>query len=105
MNWTKQEIDNTIDIIMKKSSIDKEFRKRVIEEPEKVIEEVSGKQVPSEFKIKVIENYTGYDQTFVLNDYMSEELSDEELDNVAGGRGCGDQCDRYTRCYCVSQRR
>ncbi|MCK9225426.1 MAG: NHLP leader peptide family RiPP precursor [Candidatus Muirbacterium halophilum] len=105
MNWTKEEIDKTIDIIMKKSSIDKGFRKKVLEKPETVIKDISGKDIPTNFKIKVIENKTNYNQTFVLNDFLGEELTDEELDNVAGGRGCGDKCDTYTKCYCVEQRR
>jgi hypothetical protein len=99
--WTKEKVDNTIQIIMQKASTDLKFRKSVIADPEKAIFDITGENIPEGFKIKVIENYAGYDQTFVLNEFMEEELSDEELDNVAGGRGrCTRDCGRYTDCYC-----
>ena len=99
--WTKEKVDKTIDILMKKASTDLKFRKSVILEPEKAIFDITGEKVPEDFKIKVIENIPGYDETFVLNDFLSEELTEEELDNVAGGRGrCTRDCGKYTNCYC-----
>ncbi|MCK9224624.1 MAG: hypothetical protein M0Q02_06025, partial [Candidatus Muirbacterium halophilum] len=50
--------------------------------------EIVGKDLPNGFKMKIIENAKGIDQTYVLPDFIGEELTDEQLDNVAGGRGC-----------------
>ncbi|MFW5781815.1 MAG: NHLP leader peptide family RiPP precursor [Candidatus Muiribacteriaceae bacterium] len=94
-NWTPEEVQSTIDKIKSKAATDKEFRKEVLADPKKVIKEVSGKEVPEDFRLKVIENDPGVDDTFVLPNFVGEELSDEQLDDVAGGR-----CDCQGQCSC-----
>ena len=88
MSWTEQEVKETIAKIQSKASIDKAFRKKVLSNPEEAVREISGKDLPKGFRMKIIENAPGVDQTYVLPDFTGEELSDEQLDNVAGGRGC-----------------
>ena len=83
--WTDAEVKKTIDRISEKAATDRNFRKEVLENPGKVIREMSGKELPAGFKVKVIENAPGVNQTFVLPDFAGEELSDDELDRVAGG--------------------
>ncbi len=89
--WTQEEIDATYQKIQAKAATDKDFRQKVLSNPKEAIKEVSGKEVPEDIKLNVIENEPGVDQTFVLPDFVGEELSDEQLDNVAGGR-CTAQC-------------
>ncbi|MCK9224623.1 MAG: NHLP leader peptide family RiPP precursor [Candidatus Muirbacterium halophilum] len=105
MNWTEKEVKATIEKIQVKASTDKKFREKVLSNPEQAIKEISGKDIPEGFKIKIIENAKGIDQTFVLPDFIGEELTDQDLDNVAGGAGrsCGDQCQGYGRCHCQGQ--
>jgi hypothetical protein len=95
MNWTAEEVNKVISLIKERSATDKEFRKRVLSEPQKAIKEISGKDLPQGFKIKIIENKPGVDQTYVLPDFTGEELSDEDLDNVAGGKGSRGRCDDF----------
>ncbi|MCK9224620.1 MAG: NHLP leader peptide family RiPP precursor [Candidatus Muirbacterium halophilum] len=96
MNWTNAEVKKVLNQIKSKAATDKEFRKKVLLEPEIVIKDISGKQIPSNFKISIIENKKGIDQTYVLPDFIGEELTDEQLDNVAGGRGgCSRDCGDY----------
>ncbi|MCK9224622.1 MAG: NHLP leader peptide family RiPP precursor [Candidatus Muirbacterium halophilum] len=105
MNWTEQEVKATIEKIQAKASTDKKFREKVLSNPEQAIKEISGKDIPEDFKIKIVENAKGIDQTYVLPDFIGEELTDEDLDNVAGGMGrkCGSQCQGYGRCHCQGQ--
>lgn len=85
MSWTAEEVEKTFKLVTTKAARDKSFRNRMIANPHEAISELTGRKVPSAFKIKVIENDPAYDMTFVIPDMASEELSDEALSRVAGG--------------------
>jgi hypothetical protein len=85
MSWTEQEVEKAFMEVKKKAMTDREFRSLLLTDPHRAIEQVTGKEVPSEFAIKVIESDPAYDMTFVLPEKVTEELSDEMLDSVAGG--------------------
>ncbi|MGM0607911.1 MAG: NHLP leader peptide family RiPP precursor [Candidatus Muiribacteriota bacterium] len=89
--WTPEEIQETINKVQSKAATDKGFRNKALNNPKEAVKELTGKDIPEDFKIKIIENEAGVDQTFVLPDFVGEELSDEQLDDVAGGR-CRGQC-------------
>ena len=91
MGWTEKEINEAIEVVSKKAATDKEFRKLCLENPNEAVKQVYGKEIPEEFKIKIIENEPGYDETFVLPDFIGGELSDDDLDKVAGGK-CKENC-------------
>ena len=84
-SWTQQEINDAYKKIMDKTAKDPEFRKLALENPKKAFSEVSGKEVPENINIRFIENEPGIDQTFVLPNKITEELSDDELDKISGG--------------------
>ena len=54
-------------------------------DPAAAIREVSGKEIPAGFRIKVLESDPAYDATFVLPPAASGDVSDKELDGVTGG--------------------
>jgi hypothetical protein len=84
--WTNQEIDAAYQKMQAKAVKDPDFRKRLVADPKKTIEEFSGKALPSSFKIKVLESDPAYQATFILPPLMkSDEISDKELASVAGG--------------------
>ncbi len=85
MEWTQQEMNELYAKMQKKSTTDEEFRKKLLADPNKALEELSGKPLPEGCKIKVIENDPDYTATFVLPDLLSEELSDNDLESAAGG--------------------
>ncbi len=85
--WTQQEVTAAVQKISEKAATDKDFRKLALDNPSEAIKNVTGKEVPDGYSIKMIENDSGVDQTFVLPDFQTEELSDDDLDKVAGGRG------------------
>lgn len=61
-----------------------------MDDPAAAVKEVSGKEIPAGFKIKILENDPAYDATFVLPPLVSGNISDRELDEVAAGI-CGMQ--------------
>lgn len=91
MSWTKEEMDAAYNEVMKKAMLDKEFRRKLVENPNKTISELVGKEVPEEYHIRIIEQDPQYDATFFLPIAADDELTPDELDEVAGG-SCGGNC-------------
>lgn len=79
--WTEQEIEETYQAVLNKATDDEIFRKKLKSSPVAAIEEVAGKSVGEGFDIKVIENDPNYQSLTSA----SGALSEEELENVAGG--------------------
>ena len=90
MNWTQRQIDECIEACRKRAAVDAEFRRKLLADPAAAVKEVSGKEIPAGFKIKILENDPAYDATFVLPPLVSGNISDRELDEVAAGI-CGMQ--------------
>lgn len=91
LKWTNKDVANAIRLITTRATTDKAFREMVLARPNDAIKMVSGKEVPPGFSLKVIENAPGVDQTYVLPDFRGAELSEQELEKVAGGIG-------YSKC-------
>ena len=87
MSWTQEEIEKIFVDVKKRVLKDEEFRKKLIEDPNKAISELSGKEIPENFKIKVVEEDPNYNLTFLLPPLLKHELDEENLDKVAGGVG------------------
>jgi hypothetical protein len=102
-DWTQQEVDKAIELVGKKASIDADFRKLALTNPNEAIKKVMNKEVPSGFKLKIIENVPGIDQTYVLPNMQTEELSDADLDAVAGGKSCANECNEQCASKCATQ--
>lgn len=94
--WSNEKIEEVKGKIAKKAMGDKEFRKKVMANPAAVIKEISGLDVPADFKVKVIENEPGVSTTFVLPNFVSADLDDKALDDVAGGNCKKLSCTAYT---------
>lgn len=80
------------DLILKSLS-DDDFRKNLIENPKAVLGKEYGKEIPDGIKVNIIEEKPG-EITIVLPTKpakmtSSEQLSDEALENVAGGGNIG----------------
>ena len=69
--------------ILSRSATDADFRRRLLAEPKETLSEVLGQHVP--YDIRFVENHA--DATIVLPAVVAEstELSDSELEAVAGG--------------------
>jgi len=86
-NWTNEEIKKTMDTIKKKAMTDEAFFALCMKDPKKAVKEIAGKEVPANFKLKFIENKAD-EMIVVLPTPISKELSDNDLEKVAGGGGC-----------------
>lgn len=85
MPWTQADVNEAIGVVTRKATTDRAFRQLVLSEPNAAIKSATGKDVPPGFAIKVIENAPGIDQTYVLPDFRGGELSEADLEQVAGG--------------------
>lgn len=89
---TQQEANQAIEQIIKRAQTDSDYRQLCLSDPNKAATEVTGKEMPSGYTLKFVEN-KGADLTVVLPDVIEEsaELSNTELDQVAGGK-CAASC-------------
>ena len=71
--------------LLGRSATDREFRNKLVSDPRAAIAEFSGHDVSASFNVTFVENTA--DATIVLPDpvWQATELSDEELEAVAGG--------------------
>jgi len=90
-DWTKEEVKKAIDAVSLRCAKDKNFRKLALENPAEAVKQIAGKQVPSGFKLKLIEGDPKADMTVVIPELKVAEISDAELEKVAGGL-CAHAC-------------
>jgi len=91
--WNEAEAQKTLAEITKLSQTDPEYRKLVLKDPNAAIAKVNPTPMPAGFKVQFVDN-EGANLTIVLPDALSKqgELSDAELEQVAGGGRCGASC-------------
>lgn len=88
-NWNQEEAQAALQMIIKRATTDAEFRELFLTNPAAAVKEVTGRELPEGFTLRVVEN-KGADLTVVLPDTPpASELSDSELEAVAGGHKCG----------------
>ena len=86
MNWTEEKIKEIYEAAMSAAVTDEEFRAELLTDPKKAIEKLMGAALPEDFKLKVMEEDPEYDMTILLPPMVGDELSEEEMEQVAGGR-------------------
>jgi hypothetical protein len=98
MEWSQEEISEVYEKAVQKAATDEEFRKNLLADPKSAIENLTGKALPDDYTITVVENANpnysdpNYTATFVLPSSSAGELNLDDLDNVAGGSNvCGAQ--------------
>ena len=81
-----EEAEKAIETVMKKSLTDSEFRQQCLTNGNEVIEKTTGIKIPEGVTFKFIENDKSV-QVLTLPEFIGEgtELSDAELEEVAGG--------------------
>lgn len=92
MSWTKEKMDEVYAQIQKKAIADADYRKALLADPNAVIEKESGISLPDGFKVNIVEADPAYQATYVLPPAMDGDLSEDDLDKVAGGSCAGDIC-------------
>ena len=89
--------DVMLNTVLQRSATDKEFRSRLLTQPDSAIEEIIGAPIsslPKAYRVKFVEKDPGLDALVVLPDFSDAEgtLSDAELEAVAGGDWCFTSC-------------
>ena len=84
--WTQAETDRVSIEIKKRAMKDPEFRALALSNPHGAVAKFNATALPSGYKVRCIEQ-AGFNVTVLLPDPVSrvEELSDAELEQVAGG--------------------
>ena len=84
--WSEEEIERTLEEIKKRSITDSDFRDLALSNPVAAISKVNSKPIPESYQVKFVDN-SGPVKSFLLPDPVSnvEELTDAELEAVAGG--------------------
>lgn len=102
---TLQEADLILEEMVKRTQVDSEFRQLCLSDPDAAAKQATGKELPENYILRFVDN-KGADFTVVLPDFIDEEaeLSEAELDRVAGGAGkcaasCAGSCIEST-CIC-----
>ena len=97
MVWTYDKVNKTYLLAQDFAAKNRAFREELIRNPKSAIEKLTGETLPRDYSIKVIESDPAYSATFVLPLMLSDDLSDKDLANVAGGviscgfQSCGQQ--------------
>jgi len=85
MNWTEEKIKEIYETALRSAVTDEEFRAALLEDPKTAIEKLTGTALPENFKLKVLEEDPECDLTILLPPMADDDLSEEELEQVAGG--------------------
>ena len=84
---------HVMEAVLKRATFDRAFRDALLTAPHEAIEKAFGIRIPPKYRLRFVERDPDVDALIVLPDFdanagdgESDELSDEELEHVAGGR-------------------
>jgi hypothetical protein len=79
--------------LLARSATDREFRRKLVDDPRSAVAEFSGREIPESFNVRFVENKPG-GVTLVLPEPVdpAAEISEEELAVVAGGATTSPVC-------------
>lgn len=82
---TQEELNKLYISIRNRAMTDEEYRKELLDNPTKVIEDELGYKLPDGMRFNVVEEDPAYNATFVLPDMLGEEIETEDLYDISGG--------------------
>jgi hypothetical protein len=91
--WKQSDIEPAIAAMVRRGATDAEFRKLALSDPQKAVVLETGKELPPGLKLKFVDGDSA-DAVIILPPVSTEpsELSDAQLEQVAGGGRCAGSC-------------
>jgi len=91
MEWNEKTIQDVADKVIGKATTDAGFRRLALADPKAAIAQFNNEPIPESFSIRLVDN-AGANLTMVLPPMAKAEgeLSDRDLEQVAGGSRAGD---------------
>ena len=85
--------EDLLQAVLKRTTVDRSFRQALLTDPHRAIEQTFGIRIPPEYRVRFVERAADVDALIVLPDFdaqaaesSDDELSDDELEHVAGGK-------------------
>ena len=98
MTWSKERINEVYGKVKELALTDSAFRGCLLENPKGAIESFIGEKIPNNYSLQIIESDPSYAATFILPPLLANEITDDVLSAVAGGRSDStDGCNKFTR--------
>ena len=85
MAWTQEKVEATLKSVVEKAQADAAFRERLKNNPKEVLAAEAGEMIPDAFRIAIIDQ-NDTDIVITLPKVQTDELSDADLEHVAGGK-------------------
>ena len=86
MSWTQKELEELYQKINRAVAEDPDFLPKAKKDPKAAVEELAGRPLEEGFRLNFIEQDSSYGDTYVLPEFVGEELAPGELDAIAGGK-------------------
>jgi len=83
--WTKEQVEVTLKSVIEKAQVDPLFREKLKNNPREVLANEAGEAIPEWFRIAIVDQ-NDVDIVITLLKIESDELSDADLEQVAGGK-------------------
>ena len=84
MAWTQEKIEATLQRVLKKAQEDVAFREKLKQCPKQILEEEGGEVIPEHIRLMIVDQ-NDTDFVITLPKTHGDELSDMDLEGVAGG--------------------
>jgi len=91
MAWTQEKIHATLKSVVEKAQADPSFREKLKNNPREVLASDGGEAIPEWLRI-CISDQNDADIVITLPKIESDELSDADLEQVAGGKDQAPAC-------------
>jgi len=86
MVWTQEKIHATLKSVVEKAQADPSFREKLKQNPREVLSSEGGEAIPEFIRMAIVDQNDA-DLVITLPKVQSDELSDADLERVAGGKG------------------